>query len=71
MNVLTRLSQAAERAHASGLVVHAGHGLDYANYNDFKTAVAHVEEVSIGFAIIARSLFTGLETAVSEMKKLI
>jgi len=69
--MLARLSTAAERAHSSGLVVHAGHGLDYSNYIDFKSTVSHIEEVSIGFAIIARSLFTGLQKAVFDMKQLI
>lgn len=62
------LAAAAEHAHALGLVVHAGHGLDYRNYARFKRTVPHVHEVSIGFAIVARAVFVGLEAAVREMR---
>jgi pyridoxine 5-phosphate synthase len=68
---LTRLAKAAVRAHDNGLTVHAGHGLDYDNFVAFAEAVPHVVEVSIGFAIIARSLFVGIEAAVSQMQRLI
>ena len=64
---LARLAAAAERAHRLGLTVHAGHGLDYATIEGFLRAVPHVEEVSIGFAILARSVFVGLDTAVRDM----
>jgi pyridoxine 5-phosphate synthase len=66
-----RLSQAAETAHAAGLRVHAGHGLDYGNYAHFAGRVPYVEEVSIGFAIVARSIFVGLERAVRDMARLV
>ena len=61
------LAEAAERAHHLGLSVHAGHGLNYINFRLFKEIVPHVSEVSIGFAVIARALFVGLERAVKEM----
>lgn len=70
-HVLKRLSAAAECAHEAGLAVHAGHGLDYNNYTLFKSEVNHLVEVSIGFAVISRALFTGLRDAVSDMHRII
>jgi pyridoxine 5-phosphate synthase len=69
--ILERFRLASIRAHENGMKVHAGHGLDYSNYHAFGTAVPHVEEVSIGFAIIARSIFSGLRTATAEMNHLV
>lgn len=65
--VLAALADGARHAHQLGLTVHAGHGLDTENYPAFGSAVPHLEEVSIGFAIIARALAVGLPHAVSEM----
>jgi pyridoxine 5-phosphate synthase len=62
------LARAAEKAHALGMLVHAGHGLDYRNFAVFKRIVPHVKEVSIGFAIVARAVLVGLEQAVREMR---
>ncbi len=58
-----------DHAHALKLTVHAGHGLDYDNVQPV-AAIPQVAELNIGFAIIARALFTGLESAVREMKEL-
>ncbi len=68
---LCQLNAAAEYAHNSHLKVHAGHGLDYDNYNLFARSVPHVCEVSIGFAVIARSIYVGLGQAVAEMSHLV
>ena len=65
------LARAAEHAHAAGLIVHAGHGLDYRNYATFRAAVPHVREVSIGFAVMARAMLVGMEQAVREMRDLV
>ncbi|WP_022834445.1 pyridoxine 5'-phosphate synthase [Salisaeta longa] len=64
---LERLAAAAAVAHDEGLRVHAGHGLDYRNIAAFCDAVPHVHEVSIGFAIMARAILVGLDTAVRDM----
>lgn len=50
-----------------GLVVNAGHGLDFENV---RAIAAHpgIRELNIGHSIIARALFTGLPEAVSRMK---
>ncbi|MBS0613959.1 MAG: pyridoxine 5'-phosphate synthase [Proteobacteria bacterium] len=66
---LARLREAARQAHALGLIVNAGHGLDYHNVGPV-AAIAEIVELNIGFAIIARALFDGLPAAVREMKRL-
>ncbi len=66
---LKRLIEAVRLAHALKLTVHAGHGLDYENVQPV-AALPEVLELNIGFAIIARALFTGLAAAVREMKEL-
>ena len=66
--ILSRMAAAARQAHDLGLTVHAGHGLDVTNYPAFARSVPHLSEVSIGFAIISRALFIGLQAAVEEMK---
>ncbi|MEZ4702438.1 MAG: pyridoxine 5'-phosphate synthase [Rhodothermales bacterium] len=67
----TRLATAAEQAHALGLRVHAGHGLDYHNFTLFKNTVPHLHEVSIGFAVVARAVLVGFEEAVREMLRVV
>jgi pyridoxine 5-phosphate synthase len=62
---LRRYTDAAAYAHAAGLGVNAGHDLDLANLPLFRT-VPHVQEVSIGHALISRALFVGLERSVRE-----
>ncbi len=66
---LHRLAQAARQASAAGLVVNAGHGLDYHNVQPV-AALPQLVELNIGHAIVARAVFTGLGAAVAEMKRL-
>ena len=61
---------AAEEAYQMGLRVNAGHGLDYQNTSRI-AALDTIEELSIGHAIIARSIYVGLDQAVREMKKIV
>lgn len=63
------IRQAAEYAHKQGLQVNAGHGLNYHNVKPI-AAIKELVELNIGHAIIGRSLFTGLQVAVREMKQL-
>lgn len=63
-----RLAHAAEIAHEAGLRIHAGHGLNYRNVPLFRKRVPHVAEVSIGFAVVARSVLVGLDQAVRDMR---
>ncbi len=62
---LERYRAAAERAAGNGLGVNAGHDLDLANLPTF-LALPHIDEVSIGHALMARAMFVGLGSAVAE-----
>ena len=67
LRLLEKLRDAADHASSIGLKVHAGHGLDYNNFPLFAKQVSAVEEVSIGFAVIARAVLVGMESAVRDM----
>jgi pyridoxine 5-phosphate synthase len=67
---LKRIREAAVYARNLGLKVVAGHGLNYLNIAPFRD-IPQIEEVSIGHAIIARAVLTGLEEAVREMLRII
>jgi pyridoxine 5-phosphate synthase len=58
-------SRAARAAHDAGMGVNAGHDLDLDNLVLFRT-LSHLDEVSIGHAIMSRALFVGLERVVRE-----
>jgi pyridoxine 5-phosphate synthase len=63
---LQRITEAAEYADSRGLVVNAGHGLDYSNVAAI-AVISQIRELNIGHAIIARAIFNGLDMAVREM----
>jgi len=63
---LRRITEAAEYADSQGLVVNAGHGLDYPNVAAI-AVIPQIRELNIGHSIIARAIFTGLDSAVTEM----
>ena len=67
---LEKLTRAAEYANSLGLLVCAGHGLDYKNIYPI-LRLPYLYEVSIGFSIIAKAVFVGLEQAILEMKNII
>jgi pyridoxine 5-phosphate synthase len=60
-----RYVDAARRAHACGLGVNAGHDLDLRNLTMFRD-LPHLDEVSIGHALISRAIFVGLGRVVRE-----
>jgi pyridoxine 5-phosphate synthase len=66
---LNRISQAAAYAASLGLIVNAGHGLHYHNVQPI-AAIPQMFELNIGHAIVARAVFSGLDAAVREMKRL-
>ncbi len=66
---LARLVAGAERAAALGLIVNAGHGINYVNVSEVVT-IPHLYELNIGHSIISRALFYGIDEAVREMKAL-
>lgn len=64
------IKKASAFALTQGLLLNAGHGLDYEN----TTAIARIKgmnELNIGHSIIAYALFAGLDKAVRDMKKLL
>jgi pyridoxine 5-phosphate synthase len=68
--LLAQVVDSAALAKSLGLGVHAGHGLDYSNVGAI-AAIPDIDELSIGYAVIVRSLHVGLETAVKEMYSLV
>ena len=64
------LARAAAEGRALGLRVAAGHGLDYDNVRAI-IEIQEIEELNIGFSIISRALFVGLERAVADMTELL
>lgn len=64
------LQDAVTYARKKGLVVNAGHGLHYHN-TERVAAIAGINELNIGHAIIARAVFTGLKEAVKDMKTIL
>ena len=66
---LQRIVEAAKFGHDLGLVINAGHGLHYQNVKPI-ARIAQIVELNIGHSIIARAVFDGITSAVSEMKKL-
>jgi pyridoxine 5-phosphate synthase len=65
---LDRIVDAAAYGHDLGLVINAGHGLHYQNVAPI-ARIPQVVELNIGHAIIARAVFDGLASVVSEMKR--
>ena len=61
-----RLKRGVEQARQLGLAAHAGHGLDYNNVTAI-TKIKGIEELNIGYSIVTRALWVGLEKAVQEM----
>jgi len=66
---LIRLIEGIQYAHANGLKVNAGHGLNYFNVKPI-AAIEEIIELNIGHAIVARAVIDGLDKAVRDMKKL-
>jgi pyridoxine 5-phosphate synthase len=65
-----KIVDAVAFAESRGLQVNAGHGLDYHNVRAI-AGIAGVRELNIGHAIVARAVFSGLDSAVRDMKRLI
>lgn len=66
---IEKIREACAYAKKIGLRVNAGHGLDYANVAEI-VKIKEIEELNIGFSIIARSVFVGVRQAVKEMLQL-
>lgn len=64
---LAALRAAATRAHALGLEVHMGHGLDYETAP--QVCFPEVRELNIGHFLIGEAIFRGLGPAIEEMRR--
>lgn len=67
--LLNEITVACEHADNIGLQVNAGHGLNRQNIHDI-ASLQLIRELNIGHAIIADSVFMGLEKTVVEYKRL-
>jgi len=67
---LSKIGFTSRMATELGLIVTAGHGLNYSNVFPIMS-ISEIQEISIGHAIIARSVFTGLNKAVEDMIKIL
>ncbi len=56
--------EAAKVAHQIGLGINAGHDLDLHNLKFLKDSITHLDEVSIGHALICDALYLGLENTI-------
>ena len=65
-----RVRQAIKKAIETGLLVNAGHGLNYLNVKKI-ASIKGLRGLYIGHSIISKSIFLGIENAVREMKRLI
>jgi pyridoxine 5-phosphate synthase len=66
---LKKIKDMARYADGLGLIVNAGHGLDYTN----TTAIARIREIkelNTGHSIISRAVTVGLDRAVRDMVRL-
>jgi pyridoxine 5-phosphate synthase len=63
---LNRLIAGAKQAHALGLKVNAGHGINYQNLS-LLHRVPHLVELNIGHSVVSRAVTVGLQAAVREM----
>jgi pyridoxine 5-phosphate synthase len=66
---LQRIIAAAAFGDGLGLVINAGHGLNYDNVGEI-AVIPQIVELNIGHGIVSRAVFDGLAVAVSEMKRL-
>ena len=67
---LQRIIESSHLANDIGLIVNAGHGLNYHNVKKI-ASINNMNELNIGHSIVARALAVGLEKSVREMKTLI
>ena len=67
---LSKIKTMIQFARRLGLIVNAGHGLNYTNTQAI-AAISDIEELNIGHAVISRAVFVGLKNAVKEMLKIV
>ena len=64
-----KVKSSSKYAHKNGLLIAAGHGLNYQN-TKLISSFSEINELSIGHSIISRAVFVGLEQAIMEMLEL-
>lgn len=67
---LKNIRKCAEIVHNANLLCAVGHGLDYRNIHEF-IKIPEIDEFRIGYALVARAIFTGLDRAVRDIRELI
>ena len=65
-----RLGRVVQAARELGITAHAGHGLDYQNVRRI-VKLKGLEELNIGYSIVTRAVWVGLDRAVREMLELL
>jgi pyridoxine 5-phosphate synthase len=68
-SAITDFITAANRAHELGLGINAGHDLDMQNLKYFRQHIPHLDEVSIGHALICDALYFGFENVIQLYKR--
>ena len=61
--------EGAKLGHRLGLIVNAGHGINYVNIAEVRT-IPHLHELNIGHSIVSRAITHGMAEAVATMKRL-
>ncbi|MFQ3675484.1 MAG: pyridoxine 5'-phosphate synthase [Endomicrobiia bacterium] len=67
---LTKIVGTSKFVIYNGLILNAGHGLNYHNVKPI-AKIDGMKTLNIGFSIVARAVFVGLKQAVEEMKNLV
>ena len=70
LNELQRIKQSSYFASDIGLIINAGHGLNFQNVANI-ASIENISELNIGHSIVSRALAVGLEKSVREMKSII
>ncbi|CAD83225.1 pyridoxal phosphate biosynthetic protein [Candidatus Blochmanniella floridana] len=65
-----RIEKSIKHALSYGLMINAGHGLNYDNVK-FIAMLSQIRELNIGHAIVSRAVFCGLPKAIKDMKELL
>jgi pyridoxine 5-phosphate synthase len=67
---LAALVAAGKQIRSQGMLLHAGHGLNYQNVIPV-ARIAEMTELNIGHSIVSRAVLVGLDRAVRDMKELV
>ena len=66
---LERIIKAAELAASLGVECHGGHGLDFATVGAI-AAIPQMHELNIGHFLMGEAMFSGMDKAIAEMRRL-